>query len=297
MSQTLNQRRISMSSRDSEQYKEGQRQGWDSVAGGWQKWWKITETGAEKVSRRLIELADIERGSTVLDIATGIGEPSITAAHQVGNSGHVLAIDISSQMLSIAKQRAISLGLQDIMEFKEGDTETIDLPTLTFDAALCRFGLMFLPNLTAGLSNIHKSLVHDGRFAAAVWATPEKVPFISLPLNSILKETNSPPPPANTPGPFSLSDENLLKDSFTKSGFEDVTIERLDMVFIFDSADDYTNFVYETAAPVQAILSNQPQERRKEILRAVTEAASRYVDKSSGSVWVSNEAICIVGKR
>ena len=93
-----------MSSRDSEQYKEGQRQGWDSVAGGWQKWWKITETGAEKVSRRLIELAEIKRGSTVLDIATGIGEPSITAANQVGNSGHVLAIDISSQMLSIAKQ-------------------------------------------------------------------------------------------------------------------------------------------------------------------------------------------------
>jgi SAM-dependent methyltransferase len=183
------------------------------------------------------------------------------------------------------------------MEFKEGDTETIDLPTLTFDAALCRFGLMFLPNLTAGLSNIHKSLVQGGRFAAAVWATPDKVPFISLPLDTIVKETNSPPPPANTPGPFSLSDENSFKDTLIKSGFEDVAIERLDIIFDFDSADTFTNFVYETASPVQAILSNQSQERRKEILRAVTEAASRYVDKSSGSVRVSNEAICIVGKK
>src|SRR5918996_1878507 len=153
MSQTLNQRRISMSSRDSEQYKEGQRQGWDSVAGGWQKWWKITETDAEKVSRRLIELADIERGSTVLDIATGIDEPSITAANQVGNSGHVLAIDISSQMLSIAKQRAISSGLEQVIEFKEGDAEIIDLSASTFDAALCRFGLMFLPILSSTLDS------------------------------------------------------------------------------------------------------------------------------------------------
>lgn len=56
MSYMLNQRRIGMSTLDSKQYKEGQRQGWDSVAGGWQKWWKITETAAEKVSRRLIEL-------------------------------------------------------------------------------------------------------------------------------------------------------------------------------------------------------------------------------------------------
>ena len=250
-----------MTTIDPEQYKAGQRQGWNCVASGWQKWWKTTETAGEKVSKRLIELAAIKQGSRVLDIATGIGEPSITAAHQVGNSGHVLAIDISSQMLSIAKQRAISLGLQDIMEFKEGDTETIDLPTLTFDAALCRFGLMFLPNLTAGLSNIHKSLVHDGRFAAAVWATPEKVPFISLPLNSILKETNSPPPPANTPGPFSLSDENLLKDSFIKSGFEDVTIERLDMIFSFESAEAFTNFVYEIAAPL-GLINHKKEEKR-----------------------------------
>ncbi len=200
-------------------------------------------------------------------------------------------------MLSVAKQRAISLDLQDVIEFKEGDTETIDLPALSFDAALCRFGLMFLPNLKAGLSNIYKSLVDGGRFAAAVWASSDKVPFISLPLNTLLKETNSPPPPAGTPGPFSLSDEKLLKESFIKSGFEDVTIERLDMVFNFDSAEGFTNFVYETAAPIQLALSNQSQERRKEILRAVAEAASKYADKSSGSVSLSNEAICIIGRR
>lgn len=77
-----------MSTFDPEQYKASQRQGWDSVADGWKKWWKTTETAGEKVSRWLIELAEIRQGSTVLDIATGIGEPSITAAHQVGNSGH-----------------------------------------------------------------------------------------------------------------------------------------------------------------------------------------------------------------
>src|ERR671919_3118073 len=148
-----------MTTIDPERYKAGQRQGWNCVASGWQKWWKTTETASEKVSKRLIELAAVKQGSRVLDIATGIGEPSITAAHQVGNSGHVLAIDISSQMLSIAKQRAISLGLQQIIEFREGDIEAVDLPVSRFNAALCRFGLMFLPNLKAGLSNIYRSLV------------------------------------------------------------------------------------------------------------------------------------------
>lgn len=298
MSYMLNQRRIGMSTLDSKQYKEGQRQGWDSVAGGWQKWWKITETAAERVSRRLIELAEIKRGSTVLDIATGIGEPSITAANQVGNSGHVLAIDISSQMLSIAKQRAISLGLEQVIEFKEGDAETIDLSASTFDAALCRFGLMFLPDLRTGLSNIYRSLVDGGRLAAAVWASPDKVPFIAVALNTVMKETkNPPPPPAGTPGPFSLSDENMLTNSLIKSGFKDITIERMDVSFDFDSAEVYTSFVYETAAPVQAMLANQPQERREEILKAITEAARKYAENDTRSVRLSNEAICVVGAK
>src|ERR687891_2891019 len=298
MSQTLNQRRISMSSRDSEQYKEGQRQGWDSVAGGWQKWWKITETGAEKVSRRLIELADIERGSTVLDIATGIGEPSITAANQVGNSGHVLAIDISSQMLSIAKQRAMSLGLEQVMEFKEGDAETIDLPASTFDAAFCRFGLMFLPDLRTGLSNIYRSLVDGGRLAAAVWASPDRVPFIALAFNRAMKETKGPPlPPAGAPGPFSLSNENMLMNSLIESGFKDVIIERMDVTFNFDSAEVYTTFVYETAAPVQAMLANQQQERREEILKAISESAREYAENDTANIRMRNEAIYVVGRK
>jgi enediyne biosynthesis protein CalE5 len=234
-----------MSNTDSKQYKEDQRQGWNNVANGWQKWWKITEAAGENVNRRLIQLAKIKLGSTVLDIASGIGEPAITAADQVGNSGHVLAIDISSQMLSIAKQRAISLGLQQIIEFREGDIETVELPASTFNAALCRFGLMFLPNLKAGLSNIYGSLVGGGHLAAAVFASQDRVPFIALALDTAMRETNSQLPPPGAPGPFSLSDENILRDSFNSSGFKDVTVQRTHMTFDFDSAEVYTSFVFE----------------------------------------------------
>jgi ubiquinone/menaquinone biosynthesis C-methylase UbiE len=88
-----------VSTLDSKKYKEAERQSWDSVTNNWKKWWKTIERGAEKVSRRLIELAKIIPGSRVLDIARGIGEPAITAANQIGNNGHILATDISPQML------------------------------------------------------------------------------------------------------------------------------------------------------------------------------------------------------
>jgi ubiquinone/menaquinone biosynthesis C-methylase UbiE len=100
-----------------EEFKISQRQSWDSVAAGWQKWWKTIENGAQKVSDKLVELAEIRAGQRILDIATGIGEPAITAGKIVGQKGHVTATDLSSEMLAIGEERARSLGLQDIMEF------------------------------------------------------------------------------------------------------------------------------------------------------------------------------------
>ncbi len=94
---------------DSKQYKEELRHGYDNAAPGWQKWWKTIETATEVVSKRLVELAEIKPGSRVLDIATGIGEPALTAAKQVGKTGDILAIDISPQMISFAKQKELSL--------------------------------------------------------------------------------------------------------------------------------------------------------------------------------------------
>jgi ubiquinone/menaquinone biosynthesis C-methylase UbiE len=282
---------------DSKQYKEEERQSWDRVANNWQKWWKTIEKGAEKVSRRLIELAEIKSGSKVLDIATGIGEPAITAAKKVGGSGHVLATDISPQMLSVAKERAISLGLQNLIEFKEGDIETIELPSSAFDAVLCRWGLMFLPDLKAGLSNIYQSLLNDCRFAAAVWASPAQDTLIATMMNTIMKETNSQPPPPGTPGPFSLSDENSLKNSFMIAGFKDPAVERMNVSFEFDSPSDFTAWTTETAAPLQKMIASQTRERKEEILNAVTEVAKKYADKNTGIVKFENKAILVVGKK
>ena len=227
-----------MSAIDPKQYKETQRHNWDSVAHGWEKWWRTIEIGTGKVTRRLIEFASIKVGSKVLDISTGIGEPAITAAREVGNTGQVLATDISSEMLSIAKQRAINARLQHVIAFKQGDTGTIELPNSTFDAALCRFGLMFLPDLDTALLNIYGSLVNGGRFAAAVWASPEKDSLFTSTMNTVMKETRTSPPPAGAPGPFSLSDESLLRNYFVNTGFKDVTIERMNVTFDFGSSED-----------------------------------------------------------
>src|ERR687897_1560746 len=127
-----------------DEFKAQQRQMWNNAAAGWQDWWETIERAAQKVSDKIVQLAEIQPGDKVLDIATGIGEPAVTAAKIVMPDGKVVATDISPKMLQIARTRATSLGLNGIMEFRESDGEKIDLPeqTIKFDAILSR-GLMF----------------------------------------------------------------------------------------------------------------------------------------------------------
>ncbi len=111
-------------------------------------------------------------------------------------------------------------------------------------------------------------------------------------MNIVMKETNSKPPSLGTLGPFSLSDENSLKKSFTISGFKGLTIERMNVSFDFKSPEDFTAFTSETAGPLQKILANQTTKKKDEILKTVTEAARKYGDNNAGKVRFENDTYC-----
>src|SRR5438876_10993185 len=73
---------------DAEHYRDRQRQEWDRVAAGWEKWWRTIEDGAQHINVRLVDLAGVAPGKRVLDIATGIGEPALSAASRVTGTAH-----------------------------------------------------------------------------------------------------------------------------------------------------------------------------------------------------------------
>ena len=244
-------------------------------------------------------MANVKSGDKVLDVATGIGEPAISAAKFVGKSGHVTATDISSEMLEIAEERARSLSLNEIMDFKQSDAERLELGTnQAFNSIICRWGLMFLPNLDRALSNMLGLLVPGGKLAAAVWSEPSKVPLISMPINIARQELQAPLLGQGIPGPFSLADIDALKKSLEKAGFVDIKSENIRVVFEFNSAEEYTEFNQDIVAPIRIMLANETEDRKQEIWNAVTDQAKqRFADKDTGRIKLANEAICIVGSR
>ncbi len=276
------------------QIKQQQRLDWDAAAAGWKQWWSTFERAAQHVSDRLVELAAVRPGQRVADLATGIGEPAITAARRVGTAGCVVAIDQSAGMLAVARERAVSLGLGNL-EFRVGDIESLEADEHTFDAAICRWGLMFVPDLDAAARGIHRALKPGARFATAVWSIPDKTPMISLGGEAIRALAGLPPRPPGALDPFRLADVSILTRALEGAGFSEVRSEPLEVVFEFASVDEFSRFRASVSAPMRAVLERCTPEMRAQIERATDEAAAPY-RRADGSLRLPNDAICVAAR-
>lgn len=274
---------------DPTRFKAEQKKDWNAAAEGWKKWWPTFERAAQHVSDRLVELAGVKPGDVVLDIATGNGEPALTAVRRAAPGGRVIAVDQSPGMLAIARERAAAVGVTNV-EFRESDGESLAVSETSFDAVVCRWGLMFMPDLDGALKGIRARMKPGARLATAVWSTADKVPMITLGTETVRKLANLPPPPPNVLDPLRLANTSILQEALEAAGFKDVTIERRPVVFEFDAPERLTQFRREIAAPFRALLERQTPEMCERILAAVTDAARAYAG-ADGRVRTSNETI------
>jgi ubiquinone/menaquinone biosynthesis C-methylase UbiE len=272
-------------------HKEQQRQQWDSVATGWKKWWLTIENGAQYVSRRMIELAEVEPGHRVLDIATGIGEPALLAASRVGPAGRVVATDLSPHMLDIARERARALGLTNV-EFMEADAERLDFPGGSFDAILWRWGLTDLPQPLNTLVAIRRMLAANGSFVTAVWdAGPKARPLASVAATVAREMFDLPSPGAEGPS-SSESVEHML----AHAGFSDVRTEALTLTLEFASTEDCTQYLTDVSPVFADLLSGKSAVQQAEYRRRLAGKLQQYVT-AAGDVRIPNVTICAVGRR
>jgi SAM-dependent methyltransferase len=269
--------------------------GWGCAAVALLKWWSIFERGAQPVSDRLLDLAHVQLGARVLDVATGVGEPALSAARRVGPTGRVVATDLSPGALAAARERAAALGLSNV-EFRAMDAESPNLPEETFDAVLSRWGLMFLTDLQQSLERLRRLLVPGGRLAAAVWDAPHKVPLIHLRDATLERLLGEPALPPGAPHPCRLADLRLLEHTLEAAGFRELRAERFTMTVEFPSAEAYARFQEDVAGPRRPALARLSPERRADVWRAVAEAARAYAS-ATGAVRLPNQVLCIAGRR
>jgi SAM-dependent methyltransferase len=230
----------------------------------------------------------------VLDVATGYGEPALTAARAVMPGGHVTAIDIAPDLVAFGRERAGRAGLDNV-EFREADAEAFEFAEEAFDAVLSRQGLQFLPNVAGALRRSHSALKRGGRLAAAVWGPREAVQF-ALPITIILGALSLPSPVPGRPGPFALADRQMLARLVADAGFHDVETGTLTVIYETASAEDFTQWVRDVAPPIARLTDGQPADVADRVWRSVTAAWTPLLT-SEGRVRTSNQAIWVAATK
>jgi ubiquinone/menaquinone biosynthesis C-methylase UbiE len=130
---------------------------------------------ANPLTERLFREAGIGYGQRVLDIGSGVGDVAILAARLVGPSGEVVGIERDPRSLARARARVAAAGLLNV-SFQQSDVSQVPAMN-SFDAAVGRFILMFLPDPVAALRSVSK-LVRPG--GVVVFQEPYWVPVRAL---------------------------------------------------------------------------------------------------------------------
>ncbi len=253
--------------------RQEQRDYWKLAARGWRKHDQRFREATAPVTRRLLELAGVTWGHRVLDIASGTGEPALPAAEIVGSQGYVLLTDQSQEMLAVAREKATNQGLRNV-DFRVVDGQALDVAAESFDAAVCRWGLMFMPDPVSCLRLAYRALKSGGRVAVATWGRPQLNPFVTLPMTVLMKHVDVAPAQPGAPGIFALSERSDLASAVTKAGFRDVVVEDMELpMAAFDSGHEYWDYLQEMG-PFARQVSELARETREQVGREIAATAT-----------------------
>ena len=265
---------------DAQKYKNAQREQWNKDGAAWRRWNPFLDRWYGDATRHMLDLARIEPGQRVLDIAAGAGEPSASAAGRVGPRGYVLATDISEGIVELARQVAIERGLDQI-ETRVMDGEKLGLPDASFDAVICRLGLMYMPHPVTALREWRRVLKPGGRVAVVVFSTPDRNPWGAVPASIIRRRAQLPPPVPGQPGPFSLGAPGVLDGIFREAGFAAPEVHAVPAPHRTANAAEYIRVTREAFGGFNAMMGQLSVQERDSVWDEV-EASMRGFESPAG---------------
>jgi SAM-dependent methyltransferase len=227
---------------------------WDRCAKGWNEHAPSIRRWLAPATAAMLDMAGVRPGDRVLDVAAGAGDQTLDIARRVGPHGMVLATDLSPVILQCAKDNAEREGLSQV-QTRVGDGEQLPVDSGSFDAVVCRLGLMLFTDPLQGLREMHRALRPGGGVCTLVFSAPEANPCIGILMRTALRHAGLPArDPFQPGGLLSLGKPGLLDELFHAAGLREVATTAIDAPFRLPSVQHYIGFVRTSASPVNQIL-------------------------------------------
>ena len=262
-------------------YKEATRDEWNTSADSWYYWGSFLHQWLGPCTETMFDMIGLQNGQHVLDVAAGAGEQSVWAAKRVGANGKVLATDISPRILEFAERSAKNAGLHNI-QTQVMDGEELDVPENSFDAVICRVGLIFFPDQKKALQRMMRALKPGGKIGAIVYTTAEHNKFFSVPMAVIRKRAKLPTPLPGQPGPFSLGDPGSLESILKDAGFDDIKIKTVPAPVHMESATDCLRFEKESFGALHMMMGGLSTKDREKVWREIHSELAKFERPGKG---------------
>lgn len=196
---------------------------WDGDDGAyWAANAAVFDASLERYVTPFLDAADLDHADRVLDIGCGNGHSTLAAARRASR-GRALGVDLSADMLAVARRRAVEQSVANV-EFIQADAQVHPFETAAFDVVISRCGVMFFADAVAAFANIGRAVRPGGRAALMVWQGLEGNEWVRE-FGVALAAGRTPPTlPPDAPGPLSLADPGRVRAVLTVAGFTDVTL-------------------------------------------------------------------------
>jgi SAM-dependent methyltransferase len=228
----------------------------------------------------------------VLDVATGTGHVAVAMAQAVGPNGRVMGIDLSEAMLQRAEANIRKMRLDNV-DLHVMDAEALEFRKGYFHAAVCSFGLFFLPDMARALREWSRVIRPGGRVVFSVFGEAAFQPLLGLLLAQLSTELGGEPPGAALLPARRVGDEAQCLALMEQAGLEARRVERLQLGYHLRDARDWAEILAYTS--LSRLLDVLPPER-KEPFRE-THLAAVEGRKTDQGIWLDVESLVAVGTK
>lgn len=242
-----------------------------------EKWKAKSAAMGRAVTEALVDYARPREGMNVLDVATGTGEPGISLASQVGRQGHVTALDLSSELLEIAGQRARQRDLKNF-SIQQADVHQLPFPNDSFDLVTCRFGVMFFADTDRALGEVHRVLRPAGRACFLAWG-PFEQPYWSTTMAIVHRHAGGALIEPGAQDPFTFASAGSLSLSLRRAGFQEIDEKLEELPWSWPGpAEEVWEYAKSVSTPFRPLLERVREEQWPDINRQVKTAMQPYSD-------------------